>query len=598
MKSKNRKKYNNGTSSVDANLALQQQKYDAMTATNKARSNQEAISGSVNAATSTVSPLLNSLVPGLGTGLNLATKGATMLYNNAFNKQANKADQGIAPSGLFKNNKNLRSGATSNRLAKQDEANMNRYGAELPIEQSQQIPVAKSGIYIKPENRGKFTASAKRAGESVQQHAKSVLSDPNATPLQKKRANFARNAAKWNKHPLGVSGVVFSSEDGLEVPKTLVNPDRINKKLERGSKKIKVIEIEGKETPEIHTDKTMTKIKTLGDNPHSKGGTKTIAEEGDVVFNTQNSKSKYNKILGLIEKKANGSKEANIELEKERQKLPIDKSYKNKDGNNGVDDGTDYSFKGRGIDNDDTSYNKGYDPAKDIGASARNAFEKTPRSKGSSLGRKENSSNLGNTLLEGAKGLPTAYNLVRGVSKPVKTQRNFYNPEQNKFVDTYDPLRKDIKDSYTTDVNNIRNVSGGSASTFLANKALATTNRNRNMQNLENDIYRQKQDIANQNVSIRNQAKATNLELTNQYNTQDLQNRAARNEFLAAGLEGASGLASSKLRENNIKAREDQYLGTLGSIYGKKYDKNTGEITTNKKGNKAIKVIPKTKGKK
>lgn len=56
-----------------------------------------------------------------------------------------------------------------------------------------------SGIHIKKKNRGKFTASANKAGESVQEHASSVLSNPNATPLQKKRANFARNAAKW-KH--------------------------------------------------------------------------------------------------------------------------------------------------------------------------------------------------------------------------------------------------------------------------------------------------------------------------------------------------------------------------------------------------------------
>lgn len=56
-----------------------------------------------------------------------------------------------------------------------------------------------SGIYIKKKNRGKFTASAKRAGKTVQQHARDILADPSATPLQKKRANFARNAAKWNK---------------------------------------------------------------------------------------------------------------------------------------------------------------------------------------------------------------------------------------------------------------------------------------------------------------------------------------------------------------------------------------------------------------
>ena len=56
-----------------------------------------------------------------------------------------------------------------------------------------------SKIHIKKKNRGKFTASAKKAGQSVQEHARSVLNNPNATPLQKKRANFARNAAKW-KH--------------------------------------------------------------------------------------------------------------------------------------------------------------------------------------------------------------------------------------------------------------------------------------------------------------------------------------------------------------------------------------------------------------
>ena len=61
-----------------------------------------------------------------------------------------------------------------------------------------------SGIHIKKENRGKFTASAKKAGQGVQEHARSVLNNPNATPLQKKRANFARNAAKWKHRNGGV----------------------------------------------------------------------------------------------------------------------------------------------------------------------------------------------------------------------------------------------------------------------------------------------------------------------------------------------------------------------------------------------------------
>jgi hypothetical protein len=57
----------------------------------------------------------------------------------------------------------------------------------------------KSGIVIKPQNKGKFTASAKKAGKSVQAQASAVLADDDATPTQKKRANFARNAAKWKK---------------------------------------------------------------------------------------------------------------------------------------------------------------------------------------------------------------------------------------------------------------------------------------------------------------------------------------------------------------------------------------------------------------
>lgn len=68
------------------------------------------------------------------------------------------------------------------------------------------VPRCKEGssIHIKKKNRGKFTASAKAAGQGVQEHARSVLNNSNATPLQKKRANFARNAAKW-KHANGGS---------------------------------------------------------------------------------------------------------------------------------------------------------------------------------------------------------------------------------------------------------------------------------------------------------------------------------------------------------------------------------------------------------
>lgn len=57
----------------------------------------------------------------------------------------------------------------------------------------------KSGIYIKPSKRGSFTKAAKKSGKSVQGKAKAVLNDPKASPAMKKKANFAKNAAKWKK---------------------------------------------------------------------------------------------------------------------------------------------------------------------------------------------------------------------------------------------------------------------------------------------------------------------------------------------------------------------------------------------------------------
>lgn len=60
------------------------------------------------------------------------------------------------------------------------------------------VEKGKSGIHIKPENKGKFTATKKRTGKTTEEltHSKN--------PLTRKRAIFAQNAKKWNhKHENG-----------------------------------------------------------------------------------------------------------------------------------------------------------------------------------------------------------------------------------------------------------------------------------------------------------------------------------------------------------------------------------------------------------
>lgn len=60
------------------------------------------------------------------------------------------------------------------------------------------------GIHIKPSKRGTFTAAAKRHHMSVQEFARTVLNNKvNYSTAMIKKANFARNASKWNKKELG-----------------------------------------------------------------------------------------------------------------------------------------------------------------------------------------------------------------------------------------------------------------------------------------------------------------------------------------------------------------------------------------------------------
>ena len=74
---------------------------------------------------------------------------------------------------------------------------------------------AKGGkIHIDPSKKGTFTAAASKHGMGVQQFASKVLAHPeNYSPAMRKKANFARNAAKW-KHEDGGSLYAHGGELG------------------------------------------------------------------------------------------------------------------------------------------------------------------------------------------------------------------------------------------------------------------------------------------------------------------------------------------------------------------------------------------------
>ena len=64
---------------------------------------------------------------------------------------------------------------------------------------------AKGGININPSKKGTFTAAATKHGKSVQGYASQVLDNKeNYSPAMVKKANFARNAAKWKQEDGGI----------------------------------------------------------------------------------------------------------------------------------------------------------------------------------------------------------------------------------------------------------------------------------------------------------------------------------------------------------------------------------------------------------
>ena len=71
-------------------------------------------------------------------------------------------------------------------------------------------------IHIKDSKKGTFTAAASKHGMGVQAFASKVLAHPeNYSPAMRKKANFARNAAKW--HGLGGNLYDGESEDDQQM---------------------------------------------------------------------------------------------------------------------------------------------------------------------------------------------------------------------------------------------------------------------------------------------------------------------------------------------------------------------------------------------
>lgn len=119
-------------------------------------------------------------------------------------------------------------------------------------------------------------------------------------------------------------------------PKLMTSGDLAQDGLDIGKEGL--IEIEGKEgIGELHFDEDYN-LKNVGTTPHTSGGDKVVAEEGDVVFPVQGDAEEQQEILSLVKKAKQGNERAYAKLEKERNELPQgNKTDKYPDGDGDID---------------------------------------------------------------------------------------------------------------------------------------------------------------------------------------------------------------------------------------------------------------------
>ena len=136
-------------------------------------------------------------------------------FSNKAKKLTNKLRaQAEAANTRLYNNFNQAANVTNENQFLQSMYNVEAFGGPLFKE---------GGIMIKKENRGKFTESANRANMGVQEYARHILANKeDYSPILIKRANFSRNAAKWNAFG-GDLNSNYSTGDIIEVSKEQAN---------------------------------------------------------------------------------------------------------------------------------------------------------------------------------------------------------------------------------------------------------------------------------------------------------------------------------------------------------------------------------------
>ena len=149
------------------------------------------------------------------------------------------------------------------------------------------------------------------------------------------------------------------------------------------------------------------------------------------------------------------------------------------------------------------------------------------------------------------------------MQRPSRVTKRFLTPDTLEYKDRSAGLRKESDIQARIDAENAARFSGGSAQVARAGKAMASTAKSKRSQAISEGEAARADAIQAQNVGMRNQAKAANLELANQYETMDAQNRAAVDAYFNRGMSDLYNIGRQKKMDKKMEKQQDLILKML-----------------------------------
>ena len=316
-----------------------------------------------------------------------------------------------------------------------------------------------------------------------------------------------------------------------------------------------IAEIEGNEKTgygEIHVDKNYN-IKNVanGQPSHENGGMKVVMDKSDIVFDTQKNPNKYKQVMENIKRyKLSGDKRAKEWLDKEAASKPSDSDYGYTNKYFGGFNGKKNPIKKANV--------TILDPNNLVTPKDYNKLEQTTGGNGPIQGMETQkivnpiqesitpTKEVAKTTAEQELEVPTIEenqnqlkyanvlnNIVQGTKTAEKTTRRYFTPEKLNAVDRSYAIRNAIIEERNAERESLRGkgLSTGQQQGYMGQIGSRYLGK---MEEVNEREAQKADEIQKYNAANRMQAAQSNLGLANQYDTQDTQNRAMRQNYINA----------------------------------------------------------------